>query len=130
LRNLSGKLLKLSGVISISLKLEILEDSNWSVDLYILEEACEFEIILGRDFLNKHKLTLICRPVSVDESDRVDLYSALSLCLVEDAETKESSENIIESIKTDFGESANEKVKEIVRSYHNKPVEQIDDGSR
>lgn len=128
LRNLSGNPLNISGVVSVPVNIDLLKDSNWSVDLYILDEACEFEVILGREPFNKHKLILVCRPVNVDEIEQIDLYSALPLGLVEDAESKDNTESVIAGIETDFEERADEKFKKIVRAYCNNPVEQVEDG--
>ena len=50
------------------------------VDFYILRDATfNADLILGREFLSKEKLTLVFKSVADHETDRVSLFNALSL---------------------------------------------------
>lgn len=63
LRNLSSQPLDILGLVEVKLVLQNLADKIFFVDLYILNsDAFQGDLILGREFLTKEKLTLIYEP--------------------------------------------------------------------
>jgi len=84
LRNLSSQPLDIIGKTRIKITLSKLNKEKQDVELYILNNnTFEGDLILGRDFLSNGKLTLVYTPVVQGDSDRVNLFASLPLCVEE-----------------------------------------------
>jgi len=84
--------------------------------LYILDEhAFEGDLILGRDFLQKEKLILVYSPLEQSPDEKVNLFTQLSLCIVEE-DSNDSIEEIIREITSKCEPRASERLQNMLRN--------------
>ncbi|XP_070526381.1 uncharacterized protein [Cardiocondyla obscurior] len=87
-KNLSNERLKIEGIVRVRINFLQLPTENLEIDLHVLShDLCESDVILGRQFISGAKLTLIYKPSSLAENERVQLFTNLPLCI--DADTNE-----------------------------------------
>lgn len=114
LHNLSAEMIEMIGVVELTLNLSKLKDKEFRVKLYVLEEnICEADIILGREFLNNEKLTFVYKPANEEANRRVSLFTLLPLC-IEEEKSRDSIEEILETVKIDFSPRDKHKLIEII----------------
>jgi len=100
LRNLTNQLLDITGTVIVSLTLQPLKERKFELYLYILnDESFQGDIILGREFFKKEKLTLIYQPAVQGESGKINFFSQLPL-FVDDGLPSNTLEQIIENSRT------------------------------
>lgn len=127
-RNLTNNPLDILGIVTIDLSLEQLRKTNLIADLYIMKNTSfEADIILGREFLEKNKLTLVYNPIVEDESTKANLFALLPLSIQEINSSKNDLEQIIEQCLIDHDSKAKVELKKILINVDNQPVKQIDD---
>lgn len=106
LRNLSGESIRVQGVLNTTITLRPLKNRQCNIDLYVLENnVFEGDIILGRDFLEKEKLTLIYKSSEVksdDDANAANLFALLPLNVLE-SPSADSLESLMEETEIDFG---------------------------
>ncbi|XP_011883952.1 PREDICTED: uncharacterized protein LOC105571091, partial [Vollenhovia emeryi] len=113
LRNLSDHVLEVIGIVKVEVSLPQLPNISLSVDLHILKEnVFEGDIILGREFMRKQKLTLIFRPITQGEEESVQLFAQLPLCVEADGHIP--LEDMIENTITDLDAKDKRKLKDII----------------
>lgn len=80
-RNLSKQALNITGVVKAEIEIEQKVDVKYKVDFHILEDNIfKTDFILGRDFLDKQKLTVVYNPVKFEDDSR-NLFAVLLLCV-------------------------------------------------
>jgi len=63
LRNLCNKPLDIKGIVKVALTIDVLNNASFSADMFVISNTTlEADIILGREFLYDHKLTLVYKP--------------------------------------------------------------------
>lgn len=62
LRNLNNQVLEICGTVTINLSLQKTPGNIFTLTLFVLKNDSQTDIILGRDFLTKEKLTLVYGP--------------------------------------------------------------------
>jgi len=127
LRNLSDRPIDIAGKIRANLKLEKLNDNEFETDLHVLNNnAFEGDFILGREFLEKEKLTLIYSPSAESRVENINLFTHLPLC-VEDEQQADSLESQIEIDDIDFGSEIKSKLKAVIMKAMKKSISLSDD---
>jgi len=127
LRNLYDRPLKLEGTVRVELRIAILSQLSFEVDLFVISNATlESDIILGREFLQVQKLTLVYKPADQQAAIKTNLFSVLPLHVSEDAEN--DLKTIISDSHIDFDRDAKDKLKAIVLENNNASLPETDDG--
>lgn len=128
LRNLSNESLKVIGMVKVKLALLPLRNMRFEIDLFVLNDnTCNVDLILGREFLNKERLTLVYRPTDKDDGQTASLFSCLPLCFVEENTAEGNLENKIENVLVDFGEVNKKRLKEILLEIQKKDILPVED---
>jgi len=95
LRNLCNKPLDLEGIVNVELEISELPKLSFETELFVISNAMlEADVILGREFLQEQKLTLVYKPADKQAVLETNLFTVLPLHVSED------TENIIEEIIT------------------------------
>ncbi|XP_011869954.1 PREDICTED: uncharacterized protein LOC105563185 [Vollenhovia emeryi] len=127
LRNLSDQTLEVVGTVKARVSLPLIPNRALEVNLHVLKEnTFEGDIILGREFLKEHKLTLIFKPTSQGERENVRLFAQLPLCV--ESNIPESLEETIDKNSTDLDETDKRKLKEVIINERTKECVPVDDG--
>lgn len=79
------------------------------------------------EFFSKEKLTLVYKPAAQGDSGKTELFSFLLLC-VDDRQSSNTLEEIIEDSVIDFGRDVKNKLKKTITDTLSQEIEQIDDG--
>jgi len=78
LKNLCDQSLELLGTVKVSLTIDLLSGSSFAIDLFVMSNATlETDIILGREFLHKQKLTLVYKPEDKPSLSKTNLFTVL-----------------------------------------------------
>jgi len=86
LRNLCDHPLDIIATIKIDLVVDLLFGTSFRIDLYVISNAIlEADIILGREFLHKQKLTLVYKPGDHPSLSETNLCAVLALYIREDS---------------------------------------------
>lgn len=66
----------INGIINTNIKLQLLPNFDATIQLHILNnQLSSADIIVGRDFIESNKITIIINPFSVESEDRLQLFS-------------------------------------------------------
>jgi len=127
LRNLGDRPLDIKGTVKVALSIDVLSGNSFTVELFVISNTTlEADLILGREFLFEHRLTLVYKPVDRPSWPETNLFTVLPLHVLED--TERDFESVIEEANVDFGYEAKQKLKSIVLEVNNTSVPQVDDG--
>jgi len=127
LRNLGDRPLDIKGTVKVALTLDVLSGNSFTVELFVISNTTlEADIILGREFLFEHRLTLVYKPVDRPSWPETNLFTVLPLHVLED--TERDFESVIEEANIDFGHETKQKLKSIARDVNNTSVPRMDDG--
>jgi len=126
LRNLNNEPLDIIGKTRIKITLFKLHKANHDIDLFILKNnTFEGDLILGRDFLTKEKLTLVYTPILQDDRECVDLFASLPLCIKEN-HTDFDLEQVINNNALDLGKEI-QKIKSLLTDVNKETREIVND---
>ncbi|XP_029169193.1 uncharacterized protein LOC114939131 [Nylanderia fulva] len=126
LRNLSNEKLQILGIISLKLKIEKLNSKEFSVDLHVLNsESFQGDIIIGREFLYKNKLTLVYNPAAKDIEQKINLFSFLPLCV--DEQRTDDLNQIISDNNIDFDFKVKQQLQNLILNVRNRDIVPVDD---
>jgi len=127
LRNLCNKPLDIKGIVKVELALDILDNTSFSADMFVISNTTlEIDIIIGREFLHEHKLTLVYKPADQPSLPETNLFFVLPLHIHEDNEQKLKS--VIDDCDIDFDYNSKCKLSTMVLETNKAPVAEIDDG--
>jgi len=127
LRNLCDQPLDIEGSIKVALSIDVLSKAKFNVELFVISNTTlEADIILGREFLFEHRLTLVYKPADRPSWPETNLFTVLPLHVLEDSER--DLESVIEESQIDFGYENKEKLKSIVLDVNKTDVPLKDDG--
>lgn len=122
LKNSSNEPLDILGKLTIDLSLQLLEERNFEVNLFVINtDAFQGDIILGREFLTKEKLTLVYNPAAKGDREKINLFANLPLCVDDNRET-ESLENIMDKHEVDFGPGTKARLQKLVIDISRQPT--------
>ncbi|XP_072751065.1 uncharacterized protein [Anoplolepis gracilipes] len=111
-------------IVLVEVALNCVENSKFLVNLHVLKENnFESDLILGRDFLNKEKLTLVYKPAC--EGEKVNLFTCLPY-YIEDSLTN-NLEQIIETVKTDYNNKVEKQLKDLLFEIENTNILPVKD---
>jgi len=127
-RNLNNQPLDIIGRARVTITLAKLATAKHNIDLYVLKNnAFEGDMILGRDFLTKERLTLMYTPVSQSDQERIDLFASLPLC-VEENHTDHDLERIINNNELEFTKEVIQRLKTLLKDNNKELKEIVNDG--
>jgi len=129
LRALGDNDLEIAGTIRLRFAIESLGDRLVETTFYILKEnSLRSDVILGREFLDEHKLTLVYEPNEFKTmgNQQVNLFNELPICISEDIESQ-SLVKILAETETDFGNEVKQLLIETILEIENKKFSPIDD---
>jgi len=125
--NLSSENLKVVGMVSVKIALTRFKEQDFIANLYILEDnACDIDVVLGREFLSNNNLTLVYGPSDNSNAEKACLFANLPL-FVEDDRSTGSLQETIENIRTDFEETDEDRLKTIIRNVNSETVIPVED---
>ncbi|XP_026829817.1 uncharacterized protein LOC113563025 [Ooceraea biroi] len=123
--------IQIYGSKEISISLEQIPAVEFKVDLHVLQDtSLATEIILGRDFLDKHNISATYRPNGFeDENDNIQLFPDSLLRLLAYSETDNSSsvENQIKDISIDFDKQVKQQLRDLLMEIEKSSVPRVDD---
>lgn len=123
LKNLSNVILNIIGTVKVKLTLAE-KNSKVTVDLFVLRDATfDTDLILGREFLRKGKLTFVYTLIGEGDRDRVSLFADLPLCV----EGEVTLEKIIEQSDIDFDNNVRQKLINVITEVRDRKIESADD---
>ncbi|XP_067216895.1 uncharacterized protein [Linepithema humile] len=125
--NLSTKPLKVEGIVPTRVTIKDIENKSFEVSLYILNESYTGDMILGRDFIDNNRLTLIYKHNDASKessASRVSLFEQLPLC-IEDNKTHDLHDKIKDSL-TNVNIKYKEKLINVLIDLEIKNVEPIE----
>lgn len=124
LRNLNDKPLQVLGIVRIALGIPKLKTSL-NVTLHVLPDSTfDGDVILGREFLNKAKLTLIVKPNTNNNDEKVALFTNLPLCISEQKTSKLEQE--IAKLEIDFDANVKYKLTNLILRLENRKIDTIE----
>ncbi|XP_018316620.1 uncharacterized protein [Mycetomoellerius zeteki] len=124
-RALNNVPVEIRGTLKTDICLEQLPSQVFEINLHVLrEDTLVTDFIIGRDFLNAHKITATYSPPENDQSAREFPVALLRLLAVVEEDTPEGAPLDIE---TDFGIETTNKVQELLVEVEKTPVNVIDD---
>jgi len=124
LRNLYDQPLILEGTIMVDLTIDMLLGLTFAADLFVISNmTLEADVILRREFLHRHRLTLVYKPADEPTLLKMNLFSVLPLHVLEDYKI---DLEIIINCDVDF--DAKRKLKAAVLEIDDSPVSEINDG--
>jgi len=127
LRNFCDRPLDIKGTVKVALSIDVLSGTSFTVELFVISNTTlEADIILGREFLFEHRLTLVFKPAERPSGPETNLFTVLPLHIFEDSEGDLVSD--IEESNIDFGRKTKQKLKSIVLEVNNTSTPLLDDG--
>jgi len=123
---LSDRPLDIRGTVRVALTIDVLRGKSLEVDLFVISNTTlDANMILGREFLYEHRLTLVYKPVDRPSWPETNLFTVLPLYVHEDQ--RRDLESVIEESKVDFDYTAKRKLKFIIFEINNTSVPLIED---
>ncbi|KMQ84541.1 hypothetical protein RF55_17574, partial [Lasius niger] len=86
----------------------------------------EGDIILGREFLTKGKLTLVYNPAAKGDREKINLFANLPLCVDNNRET-ETLESTMSKHEIDYGQDTKIRLEKLVRDISKQITIPVDD---
>ncbi|KMQ89167.1 hypothetical protein RF55_11226 [Lasius niger] len=126
--HITGPLIKIDSINNISCNLNALMDTGSPVSFIGLDnfnkmfDFSDLDVLIGRDFLEDHDLTLIFRPAKSDAKSFTQLLLETDVCY-----TDVTPESIVEECEIDFGPNEKQRLKDVVSQCLNACVDFVDD---
>ncbi|XP_011859168.1 PREDICTED: uncharacterized protein LOC105556685 [Vollenhovia emeryi] len=114
------------GTAKVKLSLEQIANKGLAVNLHVLKDnTFEGDIILGREFLQQQKLTLIFKPSSQGEKESVRLFAQLPLYI--ESKFPEALEETLENKVRDLEYRDRQRLKDIIIGVHKTEYVPVED---
>lgn len=91
------------------------------------DTSIQADLILGREFLQNEKLTLVYRPADKDEHDRANMFALLPLYVSEECVDKDELEQILKNTEISFTLEDKEKLVDVILNVQSQTVVPVDD---
>lgn len=124
---INGTIIPIKGMFQTTLRLEALNNSLTSIHLHVLENNLSFaDILIGRDFINFHKIQIIIDPSTDHTNITLQLLAEVASADVL-IESDSPQEQFMQNIKVDFDGSTKDKLLSVIQEVENLEVPIIDD---
>lgn len=119
--------INITDILNSTIKLDALPNFSASIQLHILsDKLSSADIIIGRDFLENHKITVIINSSSKDSENKLQLLSEVaSVDIIENSSNKTAS--LFEEISIDFDYSIRNQLITIFQEVGNTEMPILDD---
>jgi len=117
------------GIVTVDLSLQLLKNKKMLVELYVIrDQAFATDIILGREFILKQKLTVVYKLHDIPTEKEVvsaDLFSQLPLDVTE--HPTDYLKDKLQNIEVDFDWSSKKKLIDLIMDVEKMEVPTVDD---
>lgn len=122
---MSDKILEICGTVTANISLRKIPGVIFTLTFFVLKNSSQTDIILGRDFLTKGKLTLVYGPSAQGQDNNItELFACLPFSPEEQSCTlKQITNNLV----TDFDFEIEKQLESIISEIKNKEIIPIDD---
>ncbi|KMQ83810.1 hypothetical protein RF55_19054 [Lasius niger] len=98
-------------------------EHNFDITFHVVSSAfADFNVIIGRDFLEGHNLTLVFRPSRIDAKSFTQLLLESDVCY-----TNITHETIVEDCEIDFGREEKQRLKNVISECMNECTDTVID---
>ncbi|CAL1672042.1 unnamed protein product [Lasius platythorax] len=98
-------------------------EHNFDITLHVVSSTfADFDVIIGRDFLEGHNLTLVFRPSRTDAKSFTQLLLKSDVCY-----TNITPETIVEDCEIDFGREEKQRLKNVISECMNECTDTVID---
>lgn len=119
--------IKILGLCNSIIKLELLPNFPAAIQVHVLEDNLSAaDIIIGRDFTESHKITIVIKPSSREVNNRLQLFSEIaSVDIIENI--SDQKDNTLNNIAIDFDQSVKVKLIAVIKEVNNVQVPLLND---
>ncbi|XP_066597475.1 uncharacterized protein [Prorops nasuta] len=131
--SLSNTPIDVLGLVKVKFEMEEIPNVPYEHTFYLIQDGClDGSIIMGRDVLENHNLSLLytpgkgnCEKGSDKQINLIDEHLASMIGTLE--EINENDKRHIEEIRTDFGFTCDQQVKSIIKGVAKEPIKKVKD---
>ncbi|XP_070510437.1 uncharacterized protein [Cardiocondyla obscurior] len=120
---IDDSVIKPCGKVQTEISFEQWPEKSFKVSLFVLEcKKMRCDVVIGRDFLDKHGITATYKPKTWDSEGETLLWPRFDVC-----EVGSVVETYLEECRTDFGPEVSEKLKELIIKINEANIPEIKD---